>query len=374
MKEKITDFFSSRLGIIITGAVIGILGPTLQKFGNPKNMGVCVACFERDIAGALGLHRAAPVQYIRPEIIGFVLGSLIAALLFNEFKARGGSAPVVRFILGFFAMTGALVFLGCPWRAWFRFAGGDMNGLVGLIGLAIGILIGIVFLKNGYNLGRSHSCKKAAGWAFPGIMIALLVLALIQPRFGAEGTGPIFNSESGPGSMHAPLLVSLAAGLIIGFICQRTRFCTVGAIRDVAMFKDTHLISGVLALGVFAFLTNLVYGQFKFGYDDMPIAHSNLLWNLLGMILSGLAYTLAGGCAGRQLFLGGEGDMDAGIFVLGMITGAAFSHNFGLAGAANSVTDGVVKVWQPNTQTMIAVCLGLVVCVIIGLTNRDKID
>ena len=58
-----------------------------------------------------------------------------------------------------------------------------------------------------------------------------------------------------------------------------------------------------------------------------------------------------------------------------MITGAAFSHNFGLAGAANSVLeDGTIKVWQPNTQTMIAVCLGLVVCVIIGLTNRDKVD
>jgi len=206
-------------------------------------------------------------------------------------------------------------------------------------------------------------------------MIALLVLALIQPRFGAEGTGPIFNSESGPGSKHAALMVSLLAGLVIGFLAQRTRFCTVGAIRDVVMFKDSHLISGVLALGVFAFLTNLVYGQFKPGYTNMPIAHSNLIWNLLGMILSGLAYTLAGGCAGRQLFLGGEGDMDAGIFVLGMITGAAFSHNFGLAGAANSVLeDGTIKVWQPNQQTMIAVCLGLIVCVIIGLTNRDKVD
>ena len=40
-------------------------------------MGICVACFERDIAGAIGLHRAAVVQYIRPEIIGFVLGSLL---------------------------------------------------------------------------------------------------------------------------------------------------------------------------------------------------------------------------------------------------------------------------------------------------------
>jgi hypothetical protein len=53
-------------------------------------MGICVPCFERDIAGALGLHRAV-VQHIRPEIIGFVLGALIAAHFFSEFKARAGS-------------------------------------------------------------------------------------------------------------------------------------------------------------------------------------------------------------------------------------------------------------------------------------------
>ena len=80
MLERGTKFFASRWGIILVGAVIGILGPVLQKLGNPPNMGICVACFERDITGALGLHRASAVQYIRPEIIGFVLGSTIAAL------------------------------------------------------------------------------------------------------------------------------------------------------------------------------------------------------------------------------------------------------------------------------------------------------
>jgi len=73
-------------------------------------MGICVACFERDIAGAIGFHRAAVVQYMRPEIIGFVLGSLLAAYLFKEFRPRVGSAPIVRFVLGAFAMIGALVF------------------------------------------------------------------------------------------------------------------------------------------------------------------------------------------------------------------------------------------------------------------------
>ncbi len=374
MNNSKTTFFGSRPGIILTGVIIGILGPTLQKFGNPKNMGICVACFERDIAGALGLHRASAVQYLRPEIMGFVLGAFIAAILFREFKARGGSAPIVRFVLGFFGMIGALAFLGCPWRAWFRLAGGDLNGLIGLIGLAGGILIGIAFLKKGYSLGRSYKTHKAAGYVFPVIMIALLLFAIFKPLFGADGTGPIFSSESGPGSMHAPLIISLFAGLLIGFLAQRTRFCTVGAIRDIALVKDFHLGSGVLALFVTALVMNLIYGQFNLGYQGMPIAHSNLIWNLLGMVLSGLAYCLAGGCPGRQLFLSGEGDMDAGIFVLGMITGAAFAHNFGLAGSSDSIIDGIVKVGGLSTNGMIAVCIGLVVCVIIGITMRETVD
>lgn len=371
MLEKLTRFFASRWGIILAGAVIGILGPVLQKLGNPANMGICVACFERDIAGALGLHRTNVVQYIRPEIIGFVLGSMAAALLFREFKARAGSAPIVRFILGAFAMIGALVFLGCPWRASFRLAGGDMTALVGIPGLVGGIWIGVLFLRSGYSLGRSQKTYPAVGWILPLLMVGLLLLLIFKPVF-SEG-GPIFFSASGPGSQHAPLLVSLGIGLLIGFLAQRTRFCTMGAVRDVILMRDFHLLSGLLALVVFAFFTNLVLGQFKPGYTAMPVAHSNLVWNILGMVLAGLAYALAGGCPGRQLFLAGEGDGDSAIFVLGMITGAGIAHNFSLAAKADTMVDGVLKVGGPSTFGMLAVILGLVVCLAIGFTMRQKV-
>ena len=58
------------LFVILTGVVIGIAALVLTALGNPANMGFCIACFERDIAGAVGLHSAAKVQYVRPEIIG----------------------------------------------------------------------------------------------------------------------------------------------------------------------------------------------------------------------------------------------------------------------------------------------------------------
>ncbi|MCX5847838.1 MAG: YedE family putative selenium transporter, partial [Deltaproteobacteria bacterium] len=133
------NIFSSRAGIIIVGAIIGIGAALLQYLGNPPNMGICVACFERDIAGALGLHRADVVQYLRPEIMGLVLGAFVAALFAGEYKPRGGSAPLIRFFLGVFAMIGALVFLGCPWRTLLRLAGGDGNAILGISGLITGI-------------------------------------------------------------------------------------------------------------------------------------------------------------------------------------------------------------------------------------------
>ena len=357
---KLSRFFASRWGIITAGAAVGILAPILQKLGNPGNMGICVACFERDIAGALGLHRAAVVQYLRPEIPGFILGSLIAALIFGEFRPRSGSAPIVRFFLGVLAMIGALVFLGCPWRALLRLAGGDGNAIPALLGLAVGIAIGVWFLKQGYNLGRSHKASAVTGWIMPAFAIVLLLFRIFRLRF-SEG-GPIFFSESGPGAMYAPLLVSLAVGLVIGFLAQRTRLCTMGAIRDVILMGDTHLFSGVAAIVVFAFLTNLLLGQFHPGFAGQPVAHTHHLWNFGGMVLAGLAFALAGGCPGRQLFLAGEGDGDAGVFVLGMITGAAFAHNFALASSPSG----------PGTFGPAAVILGLAVCIAIGFAAREK--
>ena len=116
--------------VVSAGAAVGLAAIFLMLLGNPANMGFCIACFLRDIAGACGLHNAAKVQYVRPEIIGLVLGALAMSLATREFRARAGSAPAVRFVLGGFVMIGALAFLGCPLRMVLRLGGGDLNALV----------------------------------------------------------------------------------------------------------------------------------------------------------------------------------------------------------------------------------------------------
>ncbi|MDD5475416.1 MAG: YedE family putative selenium transporter [Syntrophales bacterium] len=362
--KAMKNIFAGKWSIIVVGLIIGVIASLLQKFGNPPNMGVCVACFERDIAGALGLHRVAVVQYMRPEIIGFVLGSMIAAYAFREFRPRMGSAPIVRFVLGVFAMIGGLVFLGCPWRALLRLAGGDGNAILGILGLTLGIWIGILFLKKGYNLGRTQATHTAAGWMLPLIMFGFLILLLVFPAIEGEArSGVLFYSTAGPGSMKAPLLISLAAGLLIGFLAQRSRFCTMGAVRDLILFRQTHLLLGALALLAAAFITNLIVGQFNPGFTGQPVAHNLHFWNVAGMTLAGLAFALAGGCPGRQLFLSGEGDGDAAVFVLGMIAGAAISHNFGLASSPAGIGPYGAQ----------AVAIGLAVCLFIGFSMRKRI-
>ena len=352
------EFFSFRKYIIFTGVFIGISATVLQKLGNPPNMGICVACMERDIAGALGLHRAEVVQYIRPEIIGFVFGSLIAALVFKEFKARSGSAPLVRFVLGFLAMIGALVFLGCPWRALLRLAGGDGNAIFGLAGLVVGIWVGIFFIRSGYNLGRNQRTYPLVGWFMPLIMMGLFLLLLFRPQLPS---GAVFFSSQGPGSQHAPLFIALLVAMVIGFLAQRTRFCTVAAVRDVILIKDTYLFTGVISLLLAALVSNLILKQFQPGFQNQPIAHANQWWNLGGMVLAGLAFTLAGGCPGRQLFLSGEGDADAAVFVLGMIVGAGFAHNFDTASSPKGP-----GLWGPAS-----VIVGLIICLVIGFSMTD---
>ncbi|MEA3508491.1 MAG: YedE family putative selenium transporter, partial [Synergistota bacterium] len=317
----------------------------------------------RDIAGALGMHHAAVVQYLRPELSGFILGSFGAALVCKEYLPRTGSSPLLRFFLGFFAMIGALVFLGCPWRAYIRLSAGDLNAIPGIAGLMTGIGIGIWFLWNGFSLGRSYPVKKPAGYVMPAAAVVILALLILAPVFGPEGSSPIFFSAKGPGAMYAPTLIALGVGLLIGWFAQRSRFCTVGSLRDLIMLKDAHLFNGVLAFVAAAFITNMVLGQFHAGFEGQPVAHTNILWNYMGMVLSGLAFTLAGGCPGRQFIMSGEGDGDAGIFVLGMLVGAGFAHNFSLASSPAG----------PGAFGPAATIAGIGFCLVVGFLMRERI-
>ena len=321
-----------RLAMPLAGVITAIISLTLVSLGNPANMGFCIACFLRDTAGAVGLHRAAAVQYVRPEIIGIILGAFVLSVIRKEFAPKGGSAPISRFVLGFALMIGALIFLGCPLRMALRIAGGDLNAIIGLPGFGAGIFIGVFFLNKGYTLKRTYDMAKSDGLLVPIVALVMLVLPVVAPSI-------IHFSTEGPGSMRAPIWAALIAGLIMGAVGFASRLCFVGGIRDSVLFKDFSMFSAFIALVVVVFIGNLILGNFSLGFENQPVAHTNWLWNFLGLMLVGLCSVLLGGCPFKQVVLAGSGNSDSGVAVLGMFAGSAFAHNFAMASSAAGVTD-----------------------------------
>ena len=354
------------LSVAIAGVAVGIAALALTALGNPANMGFCIACFERDIAGAVGLHSAAKVQYLRPEIVGLVLGAFLVSLVTREFRAKAGSAPATRFVLGAFVMVGALIFLGCPLRMVIRLGGGDLNAVAGLVGFVIGIGVGVLFLKRGFTLKRAYPVSKVEGSVLPVVLIVLLVIGLAVPtllRFSTEG----------PGSMHAPVWAALVIAIVVGALAQKARLCMVGGVRDLMLFRDGNLLLGFGAIFVTVLIGNLILGNFNPGIAGQPIAHSSELWNLLGMVLVGWGSVLLGGCPLRQLVLAGEGNGDSTVTVFGMVVGAALAHNFGLAGNADSVNEaGELIVGGIGTAGKVAVVIGVVVFLVISFVNSRR--
>lgn len=348
----------NRYGAIITGLCIGLLALLLMRLGNPPNMGLCIACFLRDTTGALGLHPAKVVQYVRPEILGIVLGAFVLSAGTREFRATGGSNPVIRFCLGFFMMIGMLIFLGCPLRLALRLGAGDLNALVGFAGLFAGVWAGTCWLKSGFSLGKATARPGWTGAVFPLLLLVILVLAVVSPA--------LFNaSVEGPGSMHAPLAVSLAAGLVVGMLAQRSRFCMAGGIRDLILFRNYNLIVGFLVIILVVLAGSLAFGTFKPGFVAQPIAHAEALWNFLGLALAGWCAVLLGGCPLRQLVLAGQGNIDSAVAIIGMMAGAAAAHTFGFAASANGVPG-------PG-KTALLVCLVIVLLLSVGVCRSQAI-
>jgi YedE family putative selenium metabolism protein len=294
------------------------------------------------------------------------VGAFAISLVTNEYKATAGSSPMIRFVLGAIMVIGALVFLGCPLRMVLRMAAGDLNAYVALVGFAGGIATGSFFLKKGFSLGRAYETQKSSGYVLPVLLLALFIIGAV--------TGVYAASTEGPGSKHAPILISLVAALLIGALAQKSRMCFAGSIRDVILMKNFDLLSIIGALFAVMLIFNLATGNFHLSFSGQPIAHSQHLWNILGMYAVGFAAVLAGGCPLRQSILAGQGSSDSAVTFLGMLLGAALAHNFNLVGAAaKAATETEAAVLGgPAMPGKIAVIVCIALLFVIAAANMKR--
>ncbi|OPY32756.1 MAG: hypothetical protein A4E34_02133 [Methanoregula sp. PtaU1.Bin006] len=135
-------------------------------------------------------------------------------------------------------------------------------------------------------------------------------------------------------------VVTLILGLLIGWLGQRSGFCSIGGFRDFFMLKHTRLLYGYLALIIGAFAGYLIFkivfpsafeGFFWLmgkGLMPVPGAPANLtvtayiVLALIGGIAIGLIGVLLGGCPLRQVVMTAEGNVKSLCFVIGMCAGS----------------------------------------------------
>ena len=248
-----------------------------------------------------------------------------------------------------------------------RMSAGDLNAWVGLVGFIGGVATGAFALKKGFSLGRAHETNRTSGVVLPAFMVAVLILLTC--------TSLLKFSEAGPGSVHAPIIASLIGGLVFGAVAQKSRMCFAGGIRDAILMKNFDLLTIIAGLFVVMLVFNVATGRFVVGFNTPGIiAHSEHLWNILGMYAVGFAAVLAGGCPLRQLILAGQGSSDAAVTVLGLFVGAAVCHNFGLASsgtAVNAETKEIVA-GAVTTNGKVACIICIVVLFIIAFTNKRE--
>jgi uncharacterized membrane protein YedE/YeeE len=141
-------------------------------------------------------------------------------------------------------------------------------------------------------------------------------------------------------------IISLTLGFIIGYLAQRSGFCSIGGMRDLMMFKHTRLFFGYIALIGGGFLGYLLF------WAIIPTAFPNFYWvatqsnplqpipgapgglsigsyiilAIIGGFGMGLLGVLLGGCPLRQFIMGTEGNLKSVFFVLGLIIGAIIFH------------------------------------------------
>jgi uncharacterized membrane protein YedE/YeeE len=136
-------------------------------------------------------------------------------------------------------------------------------------------------------------------------------------------------------------LATLFIGMIVGYLGQRSRFCTISGIRDFFLVKDSYRLKGLIGIvigGVIGFtLVNKLGGTFSsfakpHGWQFMPLLTGGL--NVIPSILIPIsavgaffmAYfsVMAEGCPFRQHVMAGEGRLSGIIYIAGLVLGVVF--------------------------------------------------
>ena len=126
-----------------------------------------------------------------------------------------------------------------------------------------------------------------------------------------------------------PAVATLVVGVLIGYLGQRSRFCTISGIRDYLIRRDTYRPRGLLGLIIGGALG---FSMFKLVGGDVPNFPMPIQVGSVGFVIAavigglGLGFysVLAEGCPFRQHVMAAEGRKSAMFYLLGFYIGIVY--------------------------------------------------
>ena len=117
--------------------------------------------------------------------------------------------------------------------------------------------------------------------------------------------------------------VSLAIGIIAGFVMHRSDYCVAGMFRDAIMFRHTFMLRVLLLQIVVTMILFEVLRQAGIlPFYPFPLLGEPSLAHLVGSIVFGIGMVLAGGCVVGTLYKMGAGSVASFFAFIGLIVGS----------------------------------------------------
>jgi YedE family putative selenium metabolism protein len=143
-------------------------------------------------------------------------------------------------------------------------------------------------------------------------------------------------------------------------LLSATGFCAVSAARSV--FRGPRAMLAAAGAMVAGYAAVALWSRRFDLSTSAPLAHGDVLWNVLSLSLLGMAGAFAGGCPVRQVVMTGEGNGDAFVTVLGILVGAGVAHHAGWV----STFDGPKGPGGATAAGQVAVVVGLALTLLYG--------
>jgi hypothetical protein len=339
LQELFNLFFKKHWPVWVGGITLGLLNILLFAVKSPWGASGGINNWGENIFKIFGISAFENATPTSTSLYGMlclliILGSFAGALFSKEFALRipPKGELIKGFIGGALMAIGATLGLGCTIGSFFSGVPALSGGaIVFTVGLFIGTIIALKYLLwemekfPSFSSGKSYtflavSQDKGKWQIWLGWIVSIGTLILAYKVAGTNGVLAWF----------------IISGLLMGLICQRSRFCIVKAFRDPFMTGESDGSVGVIAGLLITLIGFTAIKFFGIGVGETSIRAREISWvfgqfwlrGLLGGFIFGLGMTVAGGCAVGTLWRVGEGQVKLWMAALAFLLISPISKHY----------------------------------------------